>query len=59
MGLFNLDFIKEKGNTILLGPPGTGKTHLALALGYLACLIGIKTCFTTAMNLINILSAPS
>jgi DNA replication protein DnaC len=57
MSLFDLSFIKEKGNAIFLGPPGIGKTHLALALGYQACLNGIKTYFTTAMNLINILSA--
>ena len=36
--------------------PGTGKTHLALVLGYQACLQGMKTLFTTAMNLINQLS---
>ena len=55
--LFDLHFIEEKHNVIIMGPPGTGKTHLALALGYQACLQGIKTRFTTAMNLINLLSA--
>ena len=40
-----------------MGPPGTGKTHLALALGYQTCLQGVKIRFTTAMNLINLLSA--
>jgi DNA replication protein DnaC len=55
--LFDLHFIEEKHNAIIMGPPGTGKTHLALALGYQACLQGIKTRFTTAMNLINHLCA--
>jgi DNA replication protein DnaC len=40
-----------------MGPPGTGKTHLALALGHQACLQGIKTLFATAINPINHLSA--
>lgn len=57
MNLFDLHFVEQKQNAILMGPPGTGKTHLALALGYHACLQGIKTLFTTAMNLINQLSA--
>jgi DNA replication protein DnaC len=57
MNLFDLHFVEQKQNAILMGPPGTGKTHLALALGYHACLQGIKTLFTTAMNLINHLSA--
>lgn len=57
MSLFDLQFVEKKENAILMGPPGTGKTHLSLALAYQACLQGIKTAFTTAMNLINQLSA--
>ncbi len=57
MNLFDLHFVEQKQNAILMGPPGTGKTHLALSLAYQACLQGIKTLFTTAMNLINQLSA--
>jgi DNA replication protein DnaC len=33
---------------ILLGPPGTGKTHLAIALGIRACLAGHRVAFRTA-----------
>jgi len=57
LNLFDLHFVEEKHNVIIMGAPGTGKTHLALALGYQACVQGIKTRFTTAMNLINLLSA--
>jgi len=57
MNLFDLHFVEKKENAILMGPPGTGKTHLSLALAHQACLQGIKTSFTTAMNLINQLSA--
>lgn len=55
--LLDLAFVPHKHNVIFMGPPGTGKTHLALALGYVACQKGFKTMFTTAMNLINTLSA--
>jgi len=55
--LFDLNFIKEKTNVILLGPPGLGKSHIAAALTYHACINDYKCRFTTAMNLINELNS--
>jgi len=46
--LGQLDFLHAKENVILLGPPGTGKTHLAIALGIRACLAGQRVLFRTA-----------
>jgi DNA replication protein DnaC len=43
-----LDFIEAKENVIFLGPPGTGKTHLATALGIRACQAGHRVAFATA-----------
>ena len=51
--LFRLGFIKEKGNVIFLGTVGLGKTHLATALGYAACLEGYSVLFANAINVIN------
>jgi len=39
---------KEGVNGLLLGPPGTGKTNLATALGVRACLAGQRVQFATA-----------
>jgi DNA replication protein DnaC len=50
--LASLRFIHHKENVILLGPSGTGKTHIAIALGYLATLAGFKTRFITAADLL-------
>src|SRR5438477_4676760 len=46
--LGQLDFLHARENVILLGPPGTGKTHLAIALGIRACLAGQRVAFATA-----------
>ena len=56
-GLKSLSFIERYENIILLDPSGVGKTHLAIALGYLATQSGIKTRFTTAVDLMVQLDA--
>lgn len=52
MGLFDLSFIREKGNVIFLGPPGVGKTHLAVSLALKACQSGMSIYFTNMQDLI-------
>jgi hypothetical protein len=46
--LGTLDVMAARENVILLGPPGTGKTHLAFGLGVRACQAGHRVCFATA-----------
>ena len=52
-----LDFVREKTNVVLIGPSGVGKTHLANAIGQLACLRGYRVRFTVAADLVNDLVA--
>ena len=53
--LERLDFITEQQNIILAGNPGTGKTHIAIALGLKACLQGYKVLFVTVHKLLTLL----
>ncbi len=46
--LGTLDFVEAKDNVVFLGPPGTGKTHLATGLGIRACQAGHRVAFATA-----------
>ena len=46
--LGTLDFITARDNVVFLGPPGTGKTHLAIGLGIRACQAGHRVLFATA-----------
>jgi DNA replication protein DnaC len=54
--LFHLNFVPEKANVVFIGGVGLGKTHLATALGYHACLKGNSVLFTSAVDAVNDLS---
>jgi DNA replication protein DnaC len=55
--LASLDFITGHENVIFLGPPGTGKTHLATALGIKACVAGFRVQFASATTWVMRLAA--
>jgi DNA replication protein DnaC len=46
--LGTLDFVVARENIVFLGPPGTGKTHLAIGLAIRACQAGHRVLFATA-----------
>src|ERR671930_1106417 len=54
--LGQLDFLHAKENVVLLGPPGTGKTHLSIAVSIRACLAGQRVAFATATEWVARLS---
>lgn len=51
--LASLRFVELRHNVIFLGPPGTGKTHLSLALGLRACQAGYNVLFLSAVELVT------
>lgn len=55
--LATLGFVERAENVVMLGPSGTGKTHLAIAFGLLAAQKGWKVRFTSAADLIITLEA--
>jgi DNA replication protein DnaC len=55
--LFRLKFIEDKANVLVVGGVGLGKSHLAIALGYAAAVAGFRVRFTTAVDIVNTLSA--
>lgn len=50
--LSTLRFITERRNVILLGPPGVGKSHIAIALGIHATEAGYQAYFTSAADMV-------
>ncbi len=53
--LFDCEFIPQAANVVLVGSVGTGKTHIAIALGLACCQNDYRVRFTTAAELTNML----
>lgn len=53
--LLEMEWIDRMYNLIFLGPPGVGKTHLSISLGYKAVEQGYKVSFVTMDNLMHVL----
>jgi DNA replication protein DnaC len=54
--LFDGEFVEQRKCAVLIGPTGTGKTHLLTALAYTACEKGISVRFTRVIDMINTLT---
>lgn len=51
--LERLEFIGSGRNVIMVGSPGTGKTHIALGLGIKSCMEGFRVLFTTVPRMLT------
>lgn len=54
--LFDCEFVEQRQCGVLIGPTGTGKTHLLTALGYTACEQRVSVRFTRVIDMINVLT---
>jgi DNA replication protein DnaC len=52
-----LDFVEGRENVVFLGPPGTGKTHLAIGVSIRACQAGHRVLFATAAEWVDRLTS--
>lgn len=57
LNLMDLSFVHQKKDIVMIGNPGVGKSHLAKCFAYKATQAGIKTLFTSAVDMINHLIA--
>jgi len=57
--LHEINFIARKENVVLLGPPGVGKTHLAISLAIAAAQRGRRVYYGTLIDLISSLEEAS
>ena len=55
--LGTLDFVRRGQNVLIAGMSGTGKSHICIALGHLACLAGFRTVYTTSADMLGTLHA--
>lgn len=51
--LLDFGFIDNRNNLVFIGPPGVGKTHLAIGIGHKAIEAGYKVLFRTALDLVE------
>ena len=51
--LLDFQFIDERNNLVFIGPPGVGKTHLAIGIGYKAVEAGYRVLFRNALDLVE------
>ncbi len=57
MELAALDFVQRGQNLLVAGMSGTGKSHICIAIGYLACVAGFRTRYTTSAAMLQQLNA--
>jgi DNA replication protein DnaC len=57
MQLATLDFVSRGENLLVAGMSGTGKSHICIAIGYLACAAGLRTRYTTSAEMLTTLAA--